>query len=241
MTEFVRRSPTFAATPLANPDDPHRVCRSHLEKMELGKSSSSCKVSFVTRFHRKAMLQEIWCASYEEQCVNLNIAGHPKVSGLREQLTRVDFLLENGEASFTRVDTHVLLKDGTELLVSVKYDEKARRPSYVREVKQIAKHCPSEVADRFVAVSRFFFHPIYRKNASQIHFARMGWDPEADSIVLEAANDLPSSFTFSDLVSRSRLEGRGHRAAVRLLGDGDIEKHLLDPIANDTLCRRASA
>lgn len=241
MYKITKRHPTFEAMPPADPDDPHRVSRSHLMKMELGKSSSSCKVSFLTRPHRASMVQEIWCASYEECTVNLNIVAHPHVLAVREQLTRVPFVNAEGDATHTVVDTHVRLKDGAELLVSVKYDEKARRPAYLREVKRIAQQCSSVVADRFVVVSRYLFHPVYRQNAQAIHFARMGWDPEADRIVLDAANDLGGTFTFAQLVARSRLDGRGHRAAIRLLGDGDLEKHLLDPIANETLCRMGAA
>ena len=43
---------TFGPPTLADPEDPHRVENSHFNKMELGKSSSSCKLSFVTRLHR---------------------------------------------------------------------------------------------------------------------------------------------------------------------------------------------
>lgn len=232
---------TFAPVPLADPEMPHEVFRSHLNKMELGKSSSSCKLSFLTRPHRSSMVQEIWCASYEEFSVNQNIVAHPHVVALREQLTRVDYINALGEPKHTRVDTHVIMRDNTEVLVSTKYDEKARRPSYLREVKLIARQCPSETADRFIVVSRYFFYPTYRKNAQTIHYARMSWDPEADRIVLEAANDLPDHFTVSDVVERSCLDGRGYRAAVRLIGDGDLEKRLLDPIANDTVCWRAAA
>jgi hypothetical protein len=232
---------TVTPVPMADPDLPHEVFRSHLKKMEVGKSSSSCKLSFVTRPHRRSMVQEVWCASYEEFCVNKNIVAHPHVVALRKQLTRVDFVNEAGRATHTRVDTHVLMRDHSEILVSIKYDEKARRKSYQREVQLIAQQCSSDIADRFIVVSRYFFHPAYRKNADAIHYARLGWDPEADRIVLEAANDLTETFTFADVVKRSRLEGRGYRATVRLLGDGDIEKHLLDPIANDTVCWRAGA
>lgn len=226
---------------LADPDDPMRVVRSHLEKMEVGKSSGSCKISFVTRLHRTAALQEYWCGSYEEAEVLANLAAHPEVVNIMEQFTRVDYVDENGEDRFTKVDAHVLLASGEEVLVSVKYDEKANRASYLAEIAEIAAQCTGEIADRFIVASRYAFHRNWRETAKKIHFARRGWDPEADSIVLEAANSMPVSFRFDELVQKSGLEGRGWRAAVRLIGDGDLRKHPLDLIQDDTICRRAAA
>ena len=232
---------TFTPPPLADPDEPQRVLRTALEKIELGKSSSSCKVSLITRLHRTTALQEFWCASFEEAQVYLNLAAHPDVINFKEQLTRVDFLKEDGSPSFTRVDAHVLLRDGTETLVSVKYDEKANRQSYQDEVAGIAAQCSREIADRFIIASRYSFHPAYRSCAKAIHQARRGWDPEADQIVLKAANDLGARFSFKDLVDHSDLKGRGRRAAIRLIVDSDIGKDLLDPIADDTELWRAAA
>lgn len=77
----------FAPPPLADPDDPHKLIRTRLsrpdrkphEQKQIWKSSSSCRVAFVMRLHRRAVLQEIWCASFEEYQVYLSIAGHPEV------------------------------------------------------------------------------------------------------------------------------------------------------------------
>jgi hypothetical protein len=232
---------TFTPPPLADPDEPLRVIRTALEKIELGKSSSSCKVALITRLHRKTALQEFWCASFEEAQVYLSLAAHPDVVNFKEQLTRVHFIKEDGEPSHTLVDAHVLLRDGTETLVSVKYHEKANRQSYKDEVADIASQCSRDIADRFIVVSRYSFHPTCRSCANEIHKARRGWDPQADQIVLEAANDLGERFSFKDLVDHSKLKGRGHRAAIRLIGDSDIGKDLLDPIADDTELWRAAA
>jgi hypothetical protein len=225
---------------LADPDDPMRVNRSHLEKMEIGKSSGCCKASLVTRLHRTAVLQEFWCASFEEAQVYENLAAHPDVVNFKEQLTRVDFIKPDGSPSHTKVDAHVLLRNGDELLVSVKYEEKARRPSYLAEVAAIAAQCSPEVADAFAVMSRYHFHPAWRECARKIHFARRGWDPEADYAVLEVVGRLPVSFTLGQLVEAAGLESRGWRAAIRLIGDGDIHKHPLDLFENDVVCRRAA-
>lgn len=225
---------------LADPEDPMRVNRSHLEKMEIGKSSASCKVSLVTRLHRTAVLQEFWCASFEEAQVYENLAAHPNVLNFKEQLTRVDFVTPNGSASHTKVDAHVLLRNGEELLVSVKYDEKARRPSYLAEVADIAAQCSPEIADSFAVMSRYHFHPAWRECARKILLVRRGWDPEADSTVLNVARELPESFTLGELVKAAGLENRGWRAAIRLIGDEDIYKHPLDLFENDLVCRRAA-
>ncbi|MFT5651403.1 MAG: hypothetical protein ACI9TZ_002894 [Yoonia sp.] len=229
---------TFSPPELADPDEPQRVQRTRLEKIDLGKSSNSCKVALITRLHRSTVLQEIWCASFEEAEVYKNVAGNPDVVNFKEQLTRVDFLREDGSPTHTLVDLHVLFRDGTETLVSVKYDEKAKRQAYLAEVESIARQCSPEIADRFVVASRYSFHPKYRKCAEQIHMARRGWDPEADRIVLEAANDEQATFTFRDLTDRAKIGGRGWRAAVRLIGDGDIGKGLLDPFEPQTILRR---
>lgn len=234
---FARPRPNVPPPVPADPEDPMRVIRSHLQKSDLGKSTGSCRVALVTRLHRTAALQEIWCNSNEENLVGINIAGHPMVVNLREQWTRVAYFDEDGEGHHTRVDYHVLLANGEETLVSVKYDEKARRNSYLTEMRMIAAQTSRLVADRFAVVSRFSFHPAQRKCAEDIHHARRGWDPEADRIVLEAAQGLGETFTFQQLLERAGLGNRGWRAAVRLIGDGDIAKHLLDPFAPDTLCR----
>jgi len=224
----------------ADPEDPMRVNRSHLQKMEIGKSSGCCKLSLVTRIHRTAVLQEFWCASFEEAQVYENLAAHPNVLNFKEQLTRVNFVRQDGSPSHTKVDAHVLLRNGDELLVSVKYDEKARRPSYLVEVADIAAQCLPEVADAFAVMSRYHFHPVWRECARIVHHARRGWDPEADRIILELAERFSEPFTMGRLVEASKLQGRGWRAAVRLIGDGDIQKHPLDRIGDDLICRRAA-
>lgn len=232
---------TFPPPPLADPREPLRVVRSHLNKIDPGKSGGSCRVSFITRLHRRAALQQFWCASFEEAQVYESLAGHPDVVNLKEQLTRVDFEEIGGDVTFTQVDVHVLLRNGEEILVSVKYDKKAKRMSYLAEVANIAGQTPREVADRFVVASRYTFHPVHRACVHNVHVARRGWDPEADDIVLEAANALGKRFTLQNLIDASGLAGRGRRAAIRLIGDGDIGKHLLDPFAPETLLRMPAA
>jgi hypothetical protein len=209
-------------------------------KLELGKSSSSCKASLVVRLNRKAALQEFWCASFEELCVYENLAAHPDVIGFAEQLTRVPFENINGERTHTLIDVHVLLRNQDEILVSVKYDEKARRASYLAQVEGIARQTPRSFADRLTVLSRFSFHPGYRACTKHILRARHGWDPQADEAVLAVAAKLPERFTFGDLLERAGLGSRGYRAAVRLIGDGDLRKHLLDPFAPDTTCWRSA-
>lgn len=224
---------------IADPDDPFWVMRSYLEKMDPGKSSSSCKLSMVTRFHRQAVLQEIWCASFEEACVYENLAAHPDIINLKEQLTRVDFVDLEGKTTHTKVDATVLLTNAAEILFSVKYDEKSRRASYLAEIANAAQQCSRSVADRFVVGSRYAFHPTYRKCAEQIHLARRGWDPEADRIVCDAASELGDEFTFASLIEKTHLSHRGWRAAVRVIADGDVQKDLLAPFVENTVCRRA--
>lgn len=239
----------IAPPPLADPDDPHKLTRTRLskpdmkphEQKQIWKSSSSCRVAFVTRLHRRAVLQEIWCASFEEYQVYLNIAGHPEVVNFMEQRTTVPFVDLSGRETSTRVDAHVLLRNGEEVLVSVKYDEKARRKSYLAEVANTAAQTPYEVADRFTVASRYLFHPTYRACVDAIHKARRGWDPDADDAVLALAQQLGAQFTFQDLVDASGLGHRGHRAVIRLIGDGDIGKDLLDPISPDTQLWSAAA
>jgi len=227
--------------PLADPYEPNRLLRSHLNKIEIGKSGASCRVAFVARLHRSTMLQEFWCASHEEAEVYLNLAAHPDVVNFKEQLTRVPFIDKDGNYTHTLVDAHVLLSNGEEVLFSVKYAEKATRRAYLHEVSGIAEQCSSRIADRFVAVSRYSFHPVYRECAKTIHKARRGWDPDADRIVLEASQDLGDRFRFQELVERSRISGRGYRAAVRMIADGDIKKAMLDEFAPETVLWRNEA
>jgi hypothetical protein len=232
---------TFAPPPLADPNDPHKIIRTRLNKKEIGKSSGSCRAAFLTRLHRRAAVQEFWCASFEEAQVYINIAGHPDVINFKEQLTNVPFCNLEGRETFTWVDAHVLLRNGDEVLVSVKYDEKARRKSYLDEVQNIAAQTPVEVADRFTVASRYLFHPNHRAFVKAIHKARRGWDPEADDTVLELSHHLGERFRFQDIVDASGLGHRAHRAVVRLVGDGDLRKDLLDPLAMETELWRAAA
>lgn len=166
--------------------------------------------------------------------VYLNLAAHPDVVNFKEQLTHVDFEREDGSATYMLVDLHVLLKDATELLVSVKYDEKANRPSYLAEIDRIAGQNSDDIADRLLVLSRYSFHQKYRACAQKIHMAKRGWDPKADEVVLQTAQSLGSAFTFGELETTSGLAGRGHRAAIRLIGDGDIGKHSAEAFAPDT-------
>lgn len=237
----LHRQSAIQPGPLADPEDPHRVQRSHLNKDEIGKSSGSCKLSAIIRLHRTLSPQEFWCASYEEADVYKNIAANVDVMAMKEQFTRLDYTDRQGCPRFTKTDAHVLMRDGDEVLVSVKYDEKSRRPSYLAEIADIASQSLAPVADRFIVASRFHFHPTYRANAQKIHAERLKWDPEADRIVLEAANDFQGPFKIAELVEKSRLSFRGYRATVRLLGDGDITKDLLDPINDNTVCKGVAA
>ncbi|MFA8386989.1 MAG: hypothetical protein ACEPO2_15305 [Pelagibaca sp.] len=226
---------------LADPDDPNVLSRSPLNKDDIGKSSQTCRVALVTRLHRRAVKQEFWCASFEESQVMRNIAAHPDVINFKEQGTRVDFVDETGRATHTRVDIHVLMRSGDEVLVSVKYDAKARRPRYLDHVAHIARQTPKKIADRFVVASRYTFHPVFRANAMAINKARNGWDPEADDLVLMVSETLGERFSFQKLVDAAGIGARGHRAVMRLVGDGDLRKELLAPLDATTQLWRDAA
>lgn len=159
---------------------------------------------------------------------------------MAEQFTRIDYVDEDGGPRYTMVDLHVLLHDGFEILVSTKYAEKAQRASYVAEVAHIAGQVPRRTADGFIIATRAMFPKVFRDCAKTIHHARRGWDPEADFAVLEAAAALGDQFYFGELVERARLGARAHRAAIRLIGDGEIGKHLMDPFAQRTVCWRTN-
>ncbi|MFG6550828.1 hypothetical protein ACGYLV_17385 [Sulfitobacter sp. M21595] len=242
-------SANIAPPTLADPDDPNKLSPTRLSRAEMKsgepkriwKSGSTCRVAFVTRLHRRAVRQEFWCASFEESQVFLNIAGHPEVVNFMEQRTTVPFVDLSGRDTFTRVDAHVLLRSGEEVLVSVKYDEKARRQSYLAEIANVAAQTPYEVADRFTVTSRYLFYPTYRDCAHAIHQARGGWDPDADDHMLELSEHLGERFTLQEIVDASGLGHRGRRAVIRLVGDGDIGKHLLDPFSPDTQLWSAAA
>lgn len=236
-----RRRATFSPPPLADPDDPHKIVRTRLGKDDIGKSSGTCRVAFLTRLHRRAAIEEFWCASYEEAQVFLQIAGHPDVVNFKEQFTKVPFEDLDGEQTFTRLDAHVMFRDGREVLVSIKYDEKARRKSYLKEVANIVAQTPVEVADFYAVASRYMFHPTYRQCAEAIHKARRGWDPEADDVVLKIANQNRCRFRLQEIVEASGLGHRAQRAVVRLVGDGDIRKDLFDPFTPETELWSAAA
>lgn len=234
---FPRDVPNVPMPVPADPDDPMRVVLSHLKKTALGKSSGFNKVSLVTRLHRQAALQEFWCASWEEYWVIKCVAAMPAACALAEQFTRIDYEDEDGKPRWTLIDLHVAMRDGFEYLVSTKYREKAHRPSYRAEIARIAKQVPRRVADGFAIASRFSFPKPVRACAEDVHHARRAWDPEADQAVQEAADALGDHFYFGELVDRSRLEeGRGWRAAVRLIADGEIGKHDMDPFEARTVC-----
>ena len=165
-------------------------------------------------------------------------ASHPDVIAMVEQWTRVEYTDVDGKDRHTLVDLHILLRCGREFLVSTKYDAKARRPSYLDEVRHIAEQVPTTVADGFVVASRRKFHPNYLTCAEVLHLARRGWDPEGDLCVEAVAQSLGDKFLFGELIERTGLAARGYRAAVRLFGDGVLRKDPIDLFEPSTVCWR---
>lgn len=224
-------------TLVADPDNPFRVQRSHLGKTMLAKSSSSCRAALVLRPHRSAMLQEILCDSWEEHEVALCLAALPWVREIREQAVTVPYHDANGRQTRQRIDFLCRRSDGKLFAISVKYAAKARRPDYRAEIAALNRHLPPEVANRAMVLSRQHFHPQHRANAQQIHMARRGWDPDADRLVLDMARRQQEAFTLGALLGATGLEeGRGWRAALRLVGDGDIRLAQLERISECSIC-----
>lgn len=221
--------------PNADPDRPNAVFSTHLNKTEAGKSGRSCRLLLLIRPHRRSMIQELWCNSWEEaQCIK-QVAADPGVLTFREQYTKVMFPKEIGGHMSTVVDLTILRKNGATIFGSVKYKKKAERKSHLNEAEMIKSVAVPYLADAYVTVSRYSWHPTERENAALIDFCRMGWDPEADRITLDAANDNNGEQTIHALVTKTKLGGRAYRAAVRLIGDGDIKTRKLAAINKDCL------
>ncbi|SLN71965.1 hypothetical protein ROJ8625_03758 [Roseivivax jejudonensis] len=231
----------FEAVPLASPTDPDEVYPTHLKKVEPGKSSRSFRILATIRPHRKSMLQQVWCASQEEYGVCLCLAAHPEVVGLREQFARLKYRKPNGRPGSTLVDFLCLKRDGSQVYVSVKYPQKARRASYRSEVEEIARQAITSSSESFAIASRQCFGSRYLKKAQMIHYVRKGWDPEADKIVLRQVPPDTKQRSIGEVLAGSDLEyGRAFRAIARLIGDGDVQIGFYDPIEDATNCWRAS-
>ena len=225
----------------ADPDAPFDILRSHLQRDMLKKSTSSCRAALIYRCHRSACLQELLCDSWEEHEVALNVAALPDVSWIREQAVTVPFENAKGRQTTQRIDLLCFRNDGRIFAVSVKYAAKARRASYLAEIAALNKALPVKVADRAVVLSRESFHAYHNQNAQLIHIHRRSWDPEADRITLEAAQEMRGNFRLDDLYGRTRLDiGRTFRSAVRLIGDGDIRLPRIVPINDETVCKAAA-
>jgi hypothetical protein len=222
---------------LADPAAPFAVQPSHLNKDMLPKSTSSCRLSLVTRQHRTAKCQEFICDSYEESVVGLNILALPHIVAIKEQAVTIPYIKPNGSPTTQRMDLLCWRRDGAKFVVSVKYAKKARRADYLEEIEALNRQLSASVANRAVVLSRESFHPYHNQNAELIHHVRMGWDPESDQATLEAAQAIGKRFRIADLFSRTGVDdGRTFRSAIRLIGDGDLRLQKLLPITEDVEC-----
>ena len=164
--------------------------------------------------------RRIYCeGGIEEKAVYFFLA-HKNVAEVREQPRAVTYVDETGKRRRHTFDLLVVLKSGRKIAYQVKpakYEAKWRPI-----IKLIASQMPRKFADAADLLTEKDLHSDAVHNAMLIHAVRRDPPGEPDARMREIVAGLNGSARIGDLVAHSGLEGRGFRAIVRLIANGEL-------------------
>ena len=181
--------------------------------------------------------RRIYCeGGIEEKAVYFFLA-HKDIDDVREQPPAVTYIDETGKRRRHTFDFLLLLKDGRRIAVEIKPSrfEKKWRPI----IALIARQMPRSFADAAILLTEKDLHPDIVHNAMLIHAVRRDPPGAHDERMRGIVAGLNGSARVGDLVAHSGLEGRGFRAIVRLIADGELHMCGRGRISYATLVSRS--
>jgi hypothetical protein len=168
-----------------------------------------------------AVPRRIYCeGGLEEKAVYFFLA-HREVADVREQPPAVAYIDQFGAPRRHTFDLLVVLKNGRKIAYEVKPSKFA--PKWRPIIRLIASQMPRKFADAADVLTEKDLHPDAVHNAMLIHTVRRDPAREHDERMRQVVADLNGSISIRDLVEHSGLEGRGFRAIVRLIADGELD------------------
>ncbi|MCK0138109.1 hypothetical protein [Aliiroseovarius sp. F47248L] len=177
--------------------------------------------------------------SHIETNGSLLLRYHPTTLDLVEQV-RFSWYDEHGEYFDHFIDLVATRTDGTVIGYAVR---PMKRASHAYQCK-LARIKQQAIAQCFLDDFRLFTEedvcPVALHNAKLFHSLRRP-DAFADPVAREACNEVCGTTTVGALVDRTRLEGMGFRAVVRLIGSGHLELVRHERIERSTEVARVRA
>lgn len=165
--------------------------------------------------------RRIYCEGGLEEKAAYIFTTHRDVADVHEQPAPVRYTDENGKARQHTFDSLLMLKDGRKIAAQIKpakYEAKWRPIIWL-----IAQQMSRQFADAAVLLTEKDLHPDLVHNAMLIHAVRRDPPGVHDERMRDLVSKLKGSVRIGDLVEHSGLTGRGFRAIVRLIADGELD------------------
>jgi hypothetical protein len=167
--------------------------------------------------------RRIYCESGLEEKAAYSLLADPNVVDLWEQPAAVEYVDEYGKKRRHTFDFVVLLKDGTRIAIQVKPWKRSEKWRAI--LARIAAQMPRRFADFVLLLTERDLPRDLVHNSVLIHAVRRDPPRGYDEQLREIVATLNGSVKVADLVKHSGLEGRGFRAVVRLIANGELIVH----------------
>jgi hypothetical protein len=167
--------------------------------------------------------RRIYCESGLEEKTAYVLHAHPNFADLWEQPSAVKYIDHHGKKRRHTFDFLLLLKNGTRIAIQVKPSKRSAKWKPILE--RIAAQMPRRFADYVLLLTEKDLPRNDVYNAMLIHAVRRDPPRGVDERLREIVMTLNGSVRIADLVKHSGLEGRGFRAVVRLIANGELRVH----------------
>lgn len=165
--------------------------------------------------------RRIYCEGGLEEKAAYVFTTHRDVADCREQPPAVKYTDESGKIRKHTFDFLLLLKDGRRIAVEIKPEKFA--PKWRPIIRRVGAQMSCEFADAAVLLTEKDLHPDLVHNAMLVHAVRRDPPGVHDDRMRDLVDDINGSVRIGDLVAHSGLEGKGFRAIVRLIADGELD------------------
>ncbi len=129
----------------------------------------------------------------------------------------VEFELDGKNRKYTH-DLLVSYKCGSRQLIFVRNEESLKKPKTQREIDAICEATAPGAADTLLVVNASVYTRQRRENLFRMHYLLQESDPEADELVLKAAESLKTLWQMKDIFAEVDLpQRRAFRSCYRLV------------------------
>lgn len=162
------------------------------------------------------------------------LLARPDIWDIREQPQRLRYYNAEGRSKWAVYDFLISLQCGRRIAIAVKPAAIVEEFGFRHELELIRAATPLSFADDVVLVTDRSFAPSEARNAERLHEFRRSPDEEADQVIADLLRGLRTETTIAKLVEPTGLDGRGFRAAFRLLYSGVAQALDTDDISPQT-------